>query len=350
MTKEKTTDSSPTIIAVLSALVGVTVALLVLAALTGYVLWGLATPGVVLPVALITGYVVAVGGGIVLWKRTFFPPGRSLQAVYKSEIRRAAAQEERNRLARDLHDSIKQQIFAIQTGAAAAQVRFDNDPAGAREALEGVRASAREAMAEMEAMLDQLRAAPLESVGLIEAIRKQCEALRFRTGAQVDVELTPIPDGRQLTPGAAESLFRIVQEALSNVARHARATEIRVNLAVTKGSLELRIQDNGAGFREAEVSPGMGLSNMRSRAAELRGSLAVTSTPGGGTQLMISIPLKASRNQMLLRKAWGFGAAAVAVVLVSFAIPNQPLPAMARGFAIGLLGSAATQYFAWRRS
>lgn len=98
----------------------------------------------------------------------------------EQRIRDAAAQEERNRLARDLHDAIKQQIFAIQTSAATAETRFDADPAGAREAVAHVRQSAREAMAEMEAMLDHLRVVPLENAGLVEAIRKQAEARAAR--------------------------------------------------------------------------------------------------------------------------------------------------------------------------
>jgi signal transduction histidine kinase len=95
-----------------------------------------------------------------------------LRSAYEERIRAAAAQEERNRLARDLHDSIKQQIFVIQTAAATAQARFEADPAGAASAVEQVRSSAREAMTEMEVMLDQWRASPLENTGLVEALRR----------------------------------------------------------------------------------------------------------------------------------------------------------------------------------
>jgi signal transduction histidine kinase len=86
-----------------------------------------------------------------------------LRSQYEQKIREAAGQQERNRLVRDLHDSIKQEIFVIQTAAATAQARFDEDPGGAKLALDQVRDSAREAMTEMEAMLDQLYAAPLEN-------------------------------------------------------------------------------------------------------------------------------------------------------------------------------------------
>ena len=129
---------------------------------------------------------------------------RRLRSTYEEKIREAASQEERHRLARDLHDSIKQQIFVMHTAAATAQARFDIRPAPApRAAIDQVRNSAREAMAEMEAMLDQLRAAPLENNGLVEALKKQCEALRFRTGADVRLTVGELPPSETLPLGRA---------------------------------------------------------------------------------------------------------------------------------------------------
>ncbi len=213
-----------------------------------------------------------------------------LRSTYEEQIRAAAGQEERNRLARDLHDSVKQQIFAIQTSAATAQARFASDPSGASGAIEQVRESAREAMAEMEAMLDQLRAAPLENVGLVEALRKQCEALRFRTGAEVQVTVGELPPSHSLPPGAQEVVFRVAQEALANAGRHARATHVTVTLDSTEHSLQLRIEDDGIGFDAGQAGGGMGLGNMRSRAAAIGGTIAVTTGPGNGTLVRLSVP------------------------------------------------------------
>jgi signal transduction histidine kinase len=213
-----------------------------------------------------------------------------LRSTYEEQIRAAAGQEERNRLARDLHDSVKQQIFAIQTSAATAQARFASDPSGASGALEQVRESAREAMAEMEAMLDQLRASPLENVGLVEALKKQCEALRFRTGAEVGVTVGDLPPSHSLPPGAQNVVFRIAQEALANVGRHARATHVTVTLDSTERSLQLRVEDDGVGFNPDKPGSGMGLGNMRSRAATIGGTLAVTTQPGNGTLVRLSVP------------------------------------------------------------
>jgi signal transduction histidine kinase len=213
-----------------------------------------------------------------------------LRSTYEEQIRAAAGQEERNRLARDLHDSVKQQIFAIQTSAATAQARFASDPSGASAALEQVRDSAREAMAEMEAMLDQLRAAPLENVGLVEALKKQCEALRFRTGAEVGVTIGELPPSSSLPPGAQAVVFRVAQEALANIGRHARPTRVTVTLDSTDRSVQLRIDDNGVGFDPGQLGVGMGLGNMRSRAASVGGTLAVTTQPGNGTLVRLSVP------------------------------------------------------------
>jgi signal transduction histidine kinase len=217
-------------------------------------------------------------------------PTRELRSTYEEQIRAAAAQEERNRLARDLHDSIKQQIFVIQTAAATAQTRSGSDPAGAAQAVDQVRASAREAMIEMEVMLDQLRTAPLGNTGLVEALKKQCEALRFRTGADVQFTLGDLPPLEAFPPGAQEALFRIGQEALANVARHARAAHVRVSLDASSLSLQLRVDDDGAGFARDEARSGMGLDNMRARAVAVGGTVAITTEPGKGTLVRASVP------------------------------------------------------------
>jgi signal transduction histidine kinase len=220
----------------------------------------------------------------------------SLSQRYQREIRAAALHEERHRLARDLHDSVKQQIFAIQTAAATAQARFESDAAGARAAIDQIRASAHEAMSEMEAMLDNLRAAPIETGGLVEAIRKQCEALGFRTGAKVDLELGGSLVRLSLEPGAAEAAFRIAQEALANVGRHARAANVKVAVFADPHFLRLTVTDDGRGFDPAQPDCGMGIANMRSRAEEFRGTFELTSSPGRGTSITAAVPVLRQRS------------------------------------------------------
>ena len=224
----------------------------------------------------------------------FGEPGESgadrLRSAYERGIREAAAQEERNRLARDLHDSIKQQLFAIHTAAAAAQERLHGEPADAGDAIGQIRASARAAMSEMDALLHGLRAAPLENVGLIEALKQSCEALAFRTGARVDFSAADVPPSETLPPGSQEAVFRVSQEALANIARHARAGHVEVRLAGDGGGLTLTIEDDGAGFDHGKRAGGLGIANMRARAAECCGHIELVSHPGAGTSLRLTVP------------------------------------------------------------
>jgi len=230
------------------------------------------------------------GGIIVLFGEPHSAATQSLRSEYERRIQQAAAQEERNRLARDLHDSVKQQLFAIHTAAATAQARFDGEPAGAREAIGQIRDSARAAMGEMDAMLQGLRAAPLENVGLVEALKQACEALAFRTGALVDFTPAGLPSSVMLPPGTQNTVFRIAQEALANIARHARAAHVQVTLGGTGGGIELMVKDDGAGFDQSQPARGLGISNMRTRAAQYGGHVAVISQPGAGTRIRLTIP------------------------------------------------------------
>jgi signal transduction histidine kinase len=275
-----------------------------------------------------------------------FRPAKSLHSQYEQQIRLAAAQEERNRLARDLHDSIKQQIFAIHTSTATAQERFDRDPAGAKEALDLVRGSAREAITEMEAMLDQLRATPLENAGLIEALRKQCEALGFRTGAKVVFKAGALPPNESLPPGAPQAVFRVAQEALANVARHARAQNVSVSLDSVGNGLELKVEDDGIGL-QPDSRRGMGTANMEARAEEFDGKFDQMSRPGGGTSVRFSVPVVRGRSNTY---SWPFvcwGAMVALSLLVMFHDPAYSGPLVILLF-VGA-GFGINRYFRTRR-
>jgi hypothetical protein len=148
-------------------------------------------------------------------------------------------------------------------------------------------------MAEMNALLQQLSPAPLEKVGLVQALRDQCEALGYRSGAEVVAEFGELPADDWLPAGAQDSLFRIAQEALSNVARHARATRVRLYLGQSGGAgpLTMEIEDDGQGFEMETVKGGMGLQNIRQRVQALAGKLALDAAPGEGATLRVTIPL-----------------------------------------------------------
>ncbi len=283
--------------------------------------WGLADPVAALLLSLVLVplvlYTEAAGKDSAHVISLFGERGRSTEHVrtrYEQQIRQAASQEERNRLARDLHDSIKQQIFVIQTAAATVQARLVEDRDGARLALDQVRRSAREAMTEMEVMLDQLRAAPLENNGLVEALKKQCEALEFRSGAQVAFHLGNLPPNESLAPGAHQAVFRVAQEALANIGRHARASHVRVDLGTTDGNVRLAIEDDGSGFDPNQGSRGMGIANMRARADELGGTFELLARPGGGTSVSLSVPYVVSMPSQYRASMVAHGTALLAIL------------------------------------
>jgi signal transduction histidine kinase len=251
-----------------------------------------------------------------------------LRSDYELQIRNAARQEERARLARDLHDAVKQQLFVIQTAGATAQARFDSDAAGARAAVEQVRTAAREAMAEMEAMLDQLQSAPISNAGLVSFIRKQAEALGFRTGARVTFEPGLMPDDRTVDPGARQAIARVAQESLSNVARHARAQNVKVSLGADDGPLVLGVEDDGAGFTAESAPRGMGMANLAARAAEVGGSLNVSSVPDHGTTVRFAVPclaLPSPRTYAVRAAVWSGVLLAVTVIMLTTTALPRPL-------------------------
>jgi signal transduction histidine kinase len=277
----------------------------------------------------------------------------SVRSQYEQQIRLAAAQEERHRLARDLHDSIKQQMFVIQTAAATAQTRLGGDAAAAQVALETVRDGARDAMTELEAMTDQLKATPLENAGLVDALKKQCEALRLRTGVPVDVTIGRLPPNEALPPGAQQAIFRVAQEALSNVARHARAAHVRVTLGVDANNFVLTVTDDGSGFDAGHPAAGTGLANMRARADEFGGRFAVTSSAGSGTTIRFGIPCRTrSRVDFATRAAVNAAIALGAMVAIYLANDGALLSGRGMGtLTVFLVATFETaRYFAaWRR-
>jgi signal transduction histidine kinase len=275
------------------------------------------------------------------------PTALRIQSTYDEHIRQIARREERARLARDLHDAVKQQLFVIQTAAATAQTRFDDDPEGARDAVTQVRTAAREATTEMEALLDELQAAPMENTGLVEALKKQCEALALRTGAEVSFEPGTLPPAGSLRPGTHDAIYRVAQETLANVARHARATRVVVSMQSSASRLVVRVSDNGAGVDTAVGQKGMGITNMRARAAEVGGHLLIR--PGSpGTEVVLSVP---SRHPVV-RKAWYtagiFGLFALSTT-VFYAVrgpsPDQKMPVwLGIFFAAWVTGWLADEY------
>ncbi|HTI13719.1 MAG TPA: sensor histidine kinase [Dictyobacter sp.] len=202
-----------------------------------------------------------------------------------------AAQEERNRLARELHDSIKQQIFSIGLSAAAAKVHVNKNAGEAQDAIVDIQQSVKEAQVEMQALLQQLRSATLEHTSLREALQTQAHALGYRTGAQVELHMQDLPAPELFPLHMQEALFRIAQEALANIARHARASNVQITLYQEQDAFHLLIKDNGQGFDMQTVQKGMGLVNLQTRATSVHGLVTIQSVVGKGTEVHARLPL-----------------------------------------------------------
>jgi PAS domain S-box-containing protein len=201
-----------------------------------------------------------------------------------------AALEERQRLARELHDSVSQALFGITLGVRTARTLLDRDPARAAEPLDYALSLAEAALAEMRALIFELRPESLATEGLVVALEKLAAAARARHHIDVHMHLIEEPP---ISLEAKQALYRIAQEALQNVVRHAHATEVTVLLsAQDNDELVLDIRDNGVGFDPAESFPGhLGLNSMRERVMRLGGVFSLESTHDQGTHLVASIPL-----------------------------------------------------------
>jgi len=198
------------------------------------------------------------------------------------------ASEERQRLARELHDSVSQALFGIALGAQTAREQLEQNPAAARAPLDYVLQLAEAGMAEMRALIFELRPESLEQEGLVGALAKQAAALRARHGIRVD----EVFDAEPSAPIAVkEALFRIAQEALNNTAKHARASHVELRLTSAGEAVVAEIRDNGAGFDAGAQFPGhLGLQSMRERALRLGGTVEIISSTGQGTIVRATIP------------------------------------------------------------
>jgi two-component system, NarL family, sensor histidine kinase LiaS len=200
-----------------------------------------------------------------------------------------AALEERYRLAGDLHDSVKQQITAAMFQISAAQALIVKDPKAASISLQQAGDLTHAAQKEMSAIIFEMRPAALEGRGLAAALRKYVEGWSQQTGAEVTLR---VEGDRSLPLETERVLFRFVQEALSNVARHAGTKTAVVRLSFAPDLLLIEIEDQGVGFSTAsDQIEGYGIENMRMRIQQLGGKMTIWSSLGQGTRISASIPV-----------------------------------------------------------
>ncbi|HEV8339012.1 MAG TPA: histidine kinase [bacterium] len=206
------------------------------------------------------------------------------------EAREKAALEERQRLARELHDSVSQALYGIALGARTARTLLDRDPAQATEPLDYVLSLAEAGLAEMRALIFELRPESLKEEGLIAALTKQIDSARARHKISVQADLPAEP---AIPLESKETVYRIAQEALANTVRHARANRVTLQVDGGPADIVLEVADDGVGFDTNGSYPGhLGLRSMQERAAAAGGSLEVDSAPGRGTRIRAKIPIE----------------------------------------------------------
>ncbi|MCL4861028.1 MAG: PAS domain S-box protein [Caldilineaceae bacterium] len=205
------------------------------------------------------------------------------------QAQQLAAVEERQRLARELHDSVSQALYGIALGARTARVQLERDPSKAFAPTDYVLQLAEAGLAEMRALIFELRPESLAQEGLVAALTKQADSLRARHQIEVQTGFGPEPD---VALDIKEALYRIAQEATHNIVKHAHASRVDVRLSEEDGALVLEVQDNGRGFDTGADFPGhLGLKSMRERAIRLGGSLTIDSAPGQGSLVRARMPL-----------------------------------------------------------
>ena len=216
----------------------------------------------------------------------------------RQQNQKIAVLQERERLARELHDSVTQSLYSLTLFAEASRDLSESTADNGeklREYLGDIGTTAQQALKEMRLMLYELQSDVLVEEGLVDALRYRLEAVEGRSGidahleAQIDI---PIPEALRRT------LYLIAQEALNNTLKHAKATEVFITLEMQAAKLQMTIADNGCGFSpDSSGSGGMGLKTMQDRIESVGGSLSIHSTPHVGTKIELSVDLQIDESR-----------------------------------------------------
>lgn len=210
-------------------------------------------------------------------------------AELAEKARISAVVEERQRLARDLHDAVSQQLFAISMTATAVCRTLDKDYEKAQRQIRLIEEMSSAAQSEMRALLLHLRPVHLEGKRLSQGLRELLLELRAKVPIQISWEMD---ESIQLSKGIEDHLFRIAQEALSNTLRHSKATGMEIKLQRLRDVIRFSIRDNGAGFSlDDRKHASYGLVSMKERVNEIGGSMNLITAPGKGTRIEIRVPL-----------------------------------------------------------
>jgi len=209
--------------------------------------------------------------------------------TFASTLEQLAISRERNRMARELHDTLAHTLSAVNIQLKALDVLVEVDPDAAKNTLKQVQQMTRDGLTDARRALHSLRAAPLEELGLVLALHRLMETTRERTGLQITVDLPEQTTG--LAPFVEQSIYRIADEAVANVVRHARAKRVQLVLSQVDGLVQLEISDDGIGFDVEQIAQNghYGIVGMRERAALCNGQVDIQSTRGDGTCVILRL-------------------------------------------------------------
>jgi len=212
-----------------------------------------------------------------------------------AQAREAGVRDERGRMAREIHDTLAQGLTGIVTQLQAAEQAASRSPDGSlgwRRHVDAATRLARESLVEARRSVDALRPEPLDGCRLSEAVAGVAERWSALNG--IPAQVTTTGAARPIEPEAEFALLRAAQEALANVARHARASRVGLTISYMESEVALDVRDDGIGFDPAVPDRGFGLVAMRQRIADLSGTLQVESEPGGGTAISACVPTVSS--------------------------------------------------------
>jgi signal transduction histidine kinase len=218
---------------------------------------------------------------------------RRQQILLAERGQQLAVLEERQRLARDLHDSVTQLIFSLMLIAQSVGPAYKRDAAEGERRLGRMLELSQQALAEMRALLTELRPTSPVAAGLLPALRQHVERVAEREKLHIKLDAETY---RAQSPEREEMLYRVAQESLNNVIKHARAQTVLLTLTQVNGTLTLAVTDNGRGFNPAQATGGMGLPGMRERVERLGGALKVQSMPNIGTTICVTLPEPPTSN------------------------------------------------------
>ncbi len=215
-------------------------------------------------------------------------------ARLREQAKTSAATEERNRLARELHDSVTQNLYSVTlyAEAAARQLAVGQSEQAAAH-LRDLRDTSQEALREMRLLIFELRPMDLQKMGLAGAIQARLQAVETRGGMQAELVQDGVEFAPLLTNAVQEELYHIAQEALNNTLKHSRARHVVVSLHYGKHTTRLQVRDDGVGFalQEAVEAGGLGLRGMRERVQHINGCLTITSAPDEGATITVEAPV-----------------------------------------------------------